>query len=156
MAEVRLLAAPVRLLAKVSQVRAMPPRAYAQLLNGPKLYFGAGISSPRNGVGGCGAGQRRLRGADYIDVSVASRPARDGRGHRPEPGHGAGVGTTGGAARASAHRWRRHGGRTGRYDRDSDRRVNLRSSLSLVGEATLRYRREFGDLQRSLRKHAHG
>jgi Cell division protein FtsQ/DivIB, C-terminal len=75
---VRLLAAaPYQLLGKVSQASAGSTHGLAaQLRNGPKLYFGndADLAAKWTAAAAVLADPASA-GADYIDVSVASRPA---------------------------------------------------------------------------------
>ena len=101
MAEVRLVAAaPYRLLAKVSQVSSDATHGLtAQLRNGPKLYFGdAGQLGAKWASAAAVLASASSAGADYIDVSVASRPAAGtGADTAQSPATGAGAGTTGGA-----------------------------------------------------------
>jgi len=135
MAEVRLLAAaPYRLLATVSQVSSDATHGLtAQLRNGPKLYFGGADQLAAKWASAAAVlASAGSAGADYIDVSVASRPAAGtGADTAQSPATGAGVGTTGGAGneRRRHRRRRRHGGRTVRSDRGSDRRVTSGRAL---------------------------
>jgi cell division protein FtsQ len=102
MAEVRLVAAaPYRLLAKVSQVSSDSTHGLtAQLRNGPKLYFGdAGQLGAKWASAAAVLASASSAGADYIDVSVASRPAAGtGADTAQSPAASTGAGTTGGAA----------------------------------------------------------
>ena len=78
MAEVRLLAAaPYALVAKVSQVsRDATHGLIAQLRNGPKLYFGGADQLGAKWASAAAVlASAGSAGADYIDVTVASRPA---------------------------------------------------------------------------------
>ena len=76
--EVRLLAAaPYALLAKVSQALTDPTHGLvAALRNGPKVYFGAGSDlSAKWAAATAVLASSSSSGADYIDVTDASRPA---------------------------------------------------------------------------------
>jgi cell division protein FtsQ len=75
---VRLLAAaPYQLLGKVSQASAGSTHGLeAQLRNGPKLYFGSdGDLAAKWSAAAAVLADPTSAGADYIDVTVASRPA---------------------------------------------------------------------------------
>jgi cell division protein FtsQ len=75
---IRLLAAaPYQLLAKVSQASDGGPHGLeAQLRNGPKVYFGSdGDLSAKWAAAAAVLADSGSAGADYIDVTVASRPA---------------------------------------------------------------------------------
>ena len=162
--EVRLLAAaPYPLLAKVAQASTDPTHGLVpQLRDGPKLYFGASTQLGRQvDRGRRGAGRSEL---ERRDVHRRHRPRAPGGG--TQLGHRRESGRLGLERRLE--RWRerhlgecepRHerrlGERDARHDGDFARRLNLRSRVSLANRASLRYRREFGDLQRSLRKRAH-
>lgn len=113
--EVRLLgAAPYALLAKVAQVSSDPTRGLvATLRNGPKVYFGdASDLGAKWAAAVAVLASSSSAGADYIDVTDASRPAAgagadSGSGTSTASGSGAtggtgtapssgGTGTTGG------------------------------------------------------------
>jgi cell division protein FtsQ len=75
---VRLLAAaPYQLLAKVSQASDGGTHGLeAQVRNGPKLYFGSGDDLAAKWASAAAVlADSASAGADYIDVTVASRPA---------------------------------------------------------------------------------
>jgi hypothetical protein len=76
--EVRLLAAaPYQLLAKVGGVSSDATHGFiAQLLNGPKVYFGDGSQPGAKWAAAAAVlGSTSSAGAAYIDVSNPSRPA---------------------------------------------------------------------------------
>lgn len=104
LAEVRLLAAaPYPLLAKVGQVSSDAAHGLiAELRNGPKVYFGGGDQLGAKWAAAAAVlANPSSAGADYIDVTVPSRPAA-GTGSDaasiPTTAAGSGANTTGTAA----------------------------------------------------------
>jgi cell division protein FtsQ len=94
-----LAAAPYQLLAKVSQASAAGAHGLeAQLRGGPKVYFGADDDlSAKWAAAAAVLADSASAGADYIDVTVAARPAAGAGSDTASSSHSAGaqVGTAG-------------------------------------------------------------